>query len=157
MATLTFDGAVNTAVTLARQQFGEISLLFATGTPSSGAARTATDIDRLCVTCLAPNNRTAVFASTQWGEFAPPTIVDHPILGALPIAWPIQFDLPDAIEILRREGYEEPFTSVTLNQPLYPGVEQPAFVFQFADGSCVIIGCNDHQVNAISPSTIAVA
>ncbi len=157
MAMLTFDGAVNTAIGLARNEFGETSLLYATGTPSSGSARTAEDINRLCVTCGVSNNRTIILLSTQWGEFDPPTIVNYPTLGTQAIAWPIQFDLPQAIQILRRAGYEQPFTAVTLRQPLYPGVTQPDFVFQLADGSCVSIGCTDHLVHAISGSPITVA
>ena len=62
------------------------------------------------------------------------------------IPWPIEYDIVDACSALRQAGYSQLFTTVTLRWPLYPGVEEPSYIFGLLDGNFISVGVYTHKV-----------
>ena len=77
---------------------------------------------------------TIVIESNGYGKFKAPVFHPGVIIGNANIDEPVEMDAIQADKILKAEGYTGPYTSLTLLQPLYPGVDGPSYVFHMFDG-----------------------
>jgi hypothetical protein len=68
------------------------------------------------------------------------------------IPWLIEMDITQADNLLKQAGYSEPYSSVTLRRPLYPGMIQPFYSFQMESEGFVFVGVYDGSVNRESAS-----
>lgn len=62
------------------------------------------------------------------------------------IPLPIKMDVGEAITLLQKAGYTDPFTSVVLRWPLTPGNNEPYYIFEM-QGSFTFVGVYDGKVN----------
>jgi hypothetical protein len=94
-----------------------------------------------------PYNTTVMlrYDKGSWGK------LDHicePWLEDVVIPLPIKMDLIEAIILMSKAGYTDPFTSVTLRWPLYPGVNEPYYIFGMpSKGVWVFVGVYDKKVH----------
>ncbi|MFD2573183.1 hypothetical protein ACFSUS_21250 [Spirosoma soli] len=141
---LNFLGRVNIAMRLIREQYPDAQLyeVQATGKrPSTNP----NDISQLKVVCRAGKG-TAIISSTGWGEFGPVSYVDQPWLEDVVINWPVSMDLSEADSLLKQAGFTGSYGNVTLRHPLYPGVDEPYYIFGMTSGQYVFVGVNDKKV-----------
>lgn len=61
------------------------------------------------------------------------------------IKYPLKRSMSDCLKLMHKAGYEEPVGAVTVRKPLYPGVDEPYFIFNI--GTCfVFVGINSGKV-----------
>ncbi len=70
-----------------------------------------------------------VFLENNNGQFGTPADVSQPWLGDVIIPLPIQLGLDEAIRLKDHAGFTDPFSAVVLRWPLYPGVNEPSYIF----------------------------
>jgi hypothetical protein len=87
-----------------------------------------------------------VFVYYRAGAFEQPTRVLYPWLEDVLIPLPIQLGLAEAIALKNQAGYTGPFTSVVLRWPLYPGVEEPSYIFNVSHVGYVFVGVYSRRV-----------
>jgi hypothetical protein len=63
-----------------------------------------------------------------------------------PIPWPVKMELAEAFESIRSAGYENRFLGVSLRWPLYPGIDEPHYIFELDDERYVFVGVNSKVV-----------
>jgi hypothetical protein len=136
----------NIAVRLVRDQYPDAELYEGDGTPPNGPTTNVQDVTSWRFVFRLPNNRTALIHSTDWGEFGPVEVVDQPWLEDRVIPWPIEMDITEAAQLLQHGGHTGPFGAVTLRWPLYPGSNQPYYIFGMTDGTYVFVGIYDKSV-----------
>lgn len=129
MAILSFNGRVNIAVRIVKEQYPEANLYEADGIATGGPTTDPAQIDQLTVVFQYINSSTVIIKETGYGEFGPPEYIDSPVGDDIVIDWPIEMDLPKATELKVNAGYKDPFSNVTLRNPLMPGVTHPYFTF----------------------------
>ena len=139
MAILSFNGNVNIAVRIVTGQYPDAKLYEADGVASGGPTQDPNRIDQLRVVFQNPNNTTVIIKSTTWGEFGEPELVKQPWLGDRVIDWPVDMDLPKAVELKDAAGYAQAFDTVTLRNPLGPTVTNPFFIFGDGSGTYVFV------------------
>jgi hypothetical protein len=139
MATLSFNGMVNIAVRIVTGQYPDAKLYEADGVASGGPTKDPRGIDQMRVVFQNPNNTTVIIKSTAWGEFGKPELVKQPWLGDRVIDWPVDMDLPKAVELKDAAGYTQAFDTVTLRNPLGPTQTNPSFIFGGGSGSYVFV------------------
>ncbi|KAJ3534132.1 hypothetical protein NM688_g7181 [Phlebia brevispora] len=144
---LSYLGNVNDAVRIVQAQYPEAVLYVVDGTTADGKP---TDDPRAItkLRVIFGYEGTTVFITSKetWGEWNDPTRIPEPLIGTRVIPWPINFDIVQAYEVLRQRGYTESFTTVTLRWPLYPGVEEPYYIFGLTSGQNVFVGVYTHTV-----------
>lgn len=146
VATLSFLGLVNEAVQLVRKQEGSDAQLYVgIGTPKEPTTNVK-DVTNWRFIFTLSDNRTAYIQTISWGEFGPIKVVDEGIVGNRNIPWPFDMDITDAAKLLQQAGYTGPFETVTVRFPLYPGINQPFYIFDMTDGSQVYVGIYDGSV-----------
>jgi hypothetical protein len=90
----------------------------------------------------------AVFLPYRDGSFVQPTIIAYPWVGDVLITQPVRLELEEAILLKDLAGYNEPFSSVVLRWPLYPGVNEPSYIFTDAsNGKHIFVGVNSLLVS----------
>ncbi len=146
MATLSFLGMANIAVRLVTDEYPEAQLYEGDGTSPKGPTTNVQDVNSWRFVFSLPNNRTAFIHSTDWGEFGPIEVVPFPWLEDVVIPWPIDLELTDAAQLLQQAGYTGAYGTVTLRWPLYPGNNQPFYIFGMTDGTYVFVGIYDKSV-----------
>jgi hypothetical protein len=129
MAILSFNGRVNIAVRIVKEQYPKAALYEADGTASKGPTTDPAKIDKLRVVFRNENNTTVIITETGYGEFGKPQLIPHPWLEDIIIKWPIKMDLPDANKLKEEAGYTNPYANVTLRNPLGPTKSNPYFIF----------------------------
>jgi hypothetical protein len=129
MAILSFNGRVNIAVRIVKEQYPEAELYEADGTASGGPTTDPAKIDQLRVVFRNVNNSTVIITETGYGEFGPPQLIPHFWAGDVVIKWPVNMDLPQANQLKEQAGYTDPYSNVTLRNPLGPTVSNPYFIF----------------------------
>lgn len=87
-----------------------------------------------------------ITSTAIWGEWNPPTRIGQPWLEDRVIPWPIDYDIVDACDALRKAGYSQSFSTVTLRWVLYPGVDEPSYIFGLSDGYFIFVGVYTHKV-----------
>lgn len=91
-------------------------------------------------------HNTAILTSTGWGEFGAIETSLEPWLGDVVVDWPIKLELLEAFGLMQAAGFTDPIDAMTLRQPLYPGLEEPYYIFSFPDGKFVAVGVEDSKV-----------
>lgn len=129
MSTLSFNGCVNIAVRIVSEKYPDAKLYEADGVATGGPTTEPTGIDSMRVVFQNSDNTTVVISTTTWGEFGEPEQISQPWLGDRVIDWPIDMDLPKANQLKQDAGYNQPYTTVTLRNPLGPKKTNPFFIF----------------------------
>ena len=93
-----------------------------------------------------PNSTVLVYQIN--GQFEAPRHIDEPFLEDRVIPLPIHLGLEQAELLARKAGYDEQITSTTLRWPLYPGVDEPSYIFAMPSiHSFVFVGVYTHKVS----------
>ena len=129
MAILNFVGRVNIAVRIVTEQYPDAKLYEADGVSSSGLTTDPLKIDKLRVVFQNKDNTTVIINSTGWGEFGEPELIHQPWLEDIVIQWPVEMDLDEANQLKEAAGYKEPYSNVTLRNPLGPKKSNPYYIF----------------------------
>lgn len=144
---LSYLGRVNIAVNLVKDKYPASKLYEVDGIPTKGATTDWKDIDSLKAVFTAGNNDTAIVKSTGWGEWGKVDYVHEPWVEDVVVPWPVDLELSDAVDLMKKAGYTLPFGAVTLRWPLYPGVKEPYYIFTLTNGAHVFVGCYDKSVS----------
>ena len=153
MTTLSFLGMVNIAIRLVTDAYKGAELYEADGVATSGSTTEATGIDKMRVVFNVPAdgssiNTTAIIESTTGGEFGKIQHIDQPWLEDRVIPWPVEMDLPKAVELLQAAGHTQPFKNVVLRWPLGPSFDEVYYIFGMLDGRYIFVGTQTGTVSA---------
>jgi len=129
MAILSFDGRVNIAVRIVKEQYPNAQLYEADGIASDGPTKDPAKIDKLRVVFNNEYKSTVIIKETAYGEFGEPQLIAEPWLEDVVINWPVKMDLPKANELKEKAGYTNAYGAVTLRNPLGPKPGNPYFIF----------------------------
>ena len=129
MAMLSFNGRVNIAVRIVTEQYPQAKLYEADGVAAGGATTDPAKIDQLRVVFRNLDNTTVIIKEVGYGEFGKPVLIPEPWLEDVVIAWPVGLDLPEANQLKAQAGYPQPYSTVTLRNPLGPVSGNPYFIF----------------------------
>ena len=129
MAILSFNGRVNIAVRIVTEQYPEAKLYEADGVATGGPTTDPAKIDQLRVVFRNVGNTTVIIKEIAYGEFGQPQLIREPWLEDVVIQWPISMDLPQANKLKEEAGFKNPYTTVTLRNPLGPTRSNPYFIF----------------------------
>jgi len=129
MAILSFDGRVNIAARIVKEQYPKAQLYEADGVASKGPTTDPAKIDHLRVVFRNADNSTVIIKETAYGEFGKPQLIQEPWLEDVIIQWPVKMDLPEANKLKEAAGYTQPYGAVTLRNPLGPTLGNPYFIF----------------------------
>lgn len=147
--TLSFVGRVNVAVRIVQiEDHNPSARLYevqATAPDGSGVTKPAA-LTHLQVVFSLPNSRCAIINSTAGGTFHAVEYRNTPWLQDLALAWPIEMDAAEADALLKKSGYISPYDGMTLRWPVYPGINQPYYIFTMVVGLFVFVGVNDKTV-----------
>jgi hypothetical protein len=144
---LSFLGMANIAVRLVREKYQDAELYEGDGISPGGPTTKVQDVNSWRFVFRAGGGGTAIIKSTVWGEFGPIQYIAEPWLEDRVIPWPIEMDITQADNLLKQAGYTGPYSSVTLRWPLYPGMNQPFYIFQMENEGFVFVGVYDGSVN----------
>jgi hypothetical protein len=78
-------------------------------------------------------------------KFSNVKIVDKPWLEDCVIDT-VGLGLAEAIDLMRAANYDAAFAAVTLREPLYPGVDEPSYIFGCPELGHVFVGVNSKKV-----------
>lgn len=145
-AVLSFLGMANIAVRLVTQKYPGAKLLEGDGISPSGPTTDVKNVNSWRFVFRTADGGTAFIRSSVWGEFYPITYVHEPWMEDVVIPWPIKMDITEAGELLKKAGYTKPFGNVTLRWPLYPGINEPYYIFGITGGPYVFVGIYDKKV-----------
>ena len=113
-----------------------------------GAATTSpNDMTRLWIRCLV-NGGTAEIISTNSLSFDPVQFHPGGVIGVHSLPWPMGMDAMQAAILLEQAGYTGTFTSISLFCPIYPGLNEPYYVFAMSTGPSIWVGITSHDVFA---------
>lgn len=144
--TLSFLGMANIAVRLVTQRYPGAQLYEGDGISPSGPTTDVKNVNQWRFVFRTQDGGTAIIKNRTWGEFGPIEYIPQPWLEDVVIPWPIKMDITEADRLLKQAGYTNPYGAVTLRWPLYPGIEEPYYIFGFPGGSYVFVGVYDGQV-----------
>lgn len=103
------------------------------------------DLSQLRIVCRVEGG-TALVSSTGADTFGPVDFIAQPWLGDRDIPWPVAMDVMEAVILLQDAGFRKPFRTITLRQPVYPGMVEPYFIFGMTSGEFVFVGSNSGDV-----------
>lgn len=144
---LSFLGMANIAVRLVRDRYQDAQLYEGDGISPGGPTTKVQDVNSWRFVFRAGDGGTAIIRSTVWGEFGPIQYIPEPWLEDRVIPWPIDMEITKADDLLKQAGYTQPYSSVTLRWPLYPGMNQPFYIFQVEGVGFVFVGIYDGSVH----------
>ncbi|KAF4959592.1 hypothetical protein FSARC_10678 [Fusarium sarcochroum] len=143
---LSWDGFVNIGYNLIKKQYSDAALYEIDATPlTRKPVSNEWGLVNNRIVCGLSGNKTAIIQSTGWGEFGSVQVIDSPWLGDAAINWPVSLEIHDAFSILRKGGYKQPIEAVTLRQPVYPGDDQPFYIFSIGN-EFIAVGVNDKKI-----------
>ncbi|MFI1169706.1 hypothetical protein ACH4UM_40755 [Streptomyces sp. NPDC020801] len=142
----------NIAVRKVTAQYPGARLLEGQGVSPTGPTCKPAKVNSWRFVFSVPRNRTVTIQSTQWGEFAEPVEIARPWLGDQVIDWSPEnyLDIQDAAKAARNWGMTDAYRSVTLREPLYPGIAQPYYIFNVSNGSHIAVGAEDGTVTTFN-------
>ncbi|KAF4450451.1 hypothetical protein F53441_6450 [Fusarium austroafricanum] len=144
---LSWDGFINVGINLIKKKYTDAKLLEVDARPLT---RKPVDNEwglvNNRIVCGLSGNKTAIIESKGWGEFGQVQTINSPFLGDVVISWPVPLDIHDAFSILRKGGYKQGVSAVTLRQPLYPGDDQPFYIFSIGN-EFIAVGVNDKKIH----------
>lgn len=95
-------------------------------------------------------NTTAIIVA-DGGQLGPVQHIEQPWLEDRVIPLPIPTGLATAERLARAAGYDDPIASTNLRWPLYPGVDEPLYIFAIpGDNVRVFVGVYTHRVTTQS-------
>ncbi|HEY0080544.1 MAG TPA: hypothetical protein VGB73_18210 [Pyrinomonadaceae bacterium] len=145
--TLSFLGMANIAVRLVNQKYPGSQLYEGDGVSPMGPTTDVRQVSQWRFVFRTADGGTAMIRSRTWGEFYPVEYYSSPWLEDIVIPWPIKMDIVQADQLLKQAGYTQPYGAVTLRWPLYPGNEQPFYIFGMGGGMYVFVGVYDGSVS----------
>ena len=86
-----------------------------------------------------------ITSKAAWGKWNLPETVGSPFVGDRVIPWPIKLKLTAAHDLMVKAGYDVPFSTITLRWTLYPGVNEPHYIFGTEKGF-IFVGVYTHKV-----------
>lgn len=97
---------------------------------------------------------TAFINSTEWGEWGPVDFVGSMWLECQPIPMPDDkyMEPQEAHKKMVAKGYDGPFLNMIFRKPLYPGVEEPKYIFTMTTGLFVLVGAITGKVETEEPA-----
>lgn len=144
---LSWDGFINVGLNLIKKQYPHANLLEVDATPlTRKPVQNEWGLVNNRIVCGLSGNKTAIIQSTGWGEFGKVQTINSPFLGDQVIPWPVNLDIHDAFTILRKAGYKQAIYAVTLRQPLYPGDDQPFYIFNTGT-EFIAVGTKDKKIH----------
>ncbi|KAF5249444.1 hypothetical protein FANTH_5325 [Fusarium anthophilum] len=144
---LSWDGFINVGLNLIKKKYPNANLLEVDATPlTRKPVENEWGLVNNRIVCGLSGNKTAIIQSTGWGEFGKVQTIDSPFLGDTIISWPVALDIHDAFTILRKAGYKQAIYAVTLRQPLYPGDDQPFYIFDTGP-EFIAVGTKDKRIH----------
>ncbi|RYC91367.1 hypothetical protein BFJ63_vAg5955 [Fusarium oxysporum f. sp. narcissi] len=144
---LSWDGFINVGLSLIKKQYPHANLLEVDATPlTRKPVQNEWGLVNNRIVCGLSGNKTAIIQSTGWGEFGKVQTINSPFLGDQVIPWPVTLDIHDAFTILRKAGYKQAIYAVTLRQPLYPGDDQPFYIFNTGT-EFIAVGTKDKKIH----------
>ncbi|KAL7756056.1 hypothetical protein ACKLNR_013049 [Fusarium oxysporum f. sp. zingiberi] len=144
---LSWDGFINVGLNLIKKQYPHANLLEVDATPlTRKPVQNEWGLVNNRIVCGLSGNKTAIIQSTGWGEFGKVQTINSPFLGDQVIPWPVTLDIHDAFTILRKAGYKQSIYAVTLRQPLYPGDDQPFYIFNTGT-EFIAVGTKDKKIH----------
>jgi hypothetical protein len=144
---LSWDGFINVGLNLIKKQYPNANLLEVDATPlTRKPVENEWGLVNNRIVCGLAGNKTAIIQSTGWGEFGKVQTINSPFLGDQVIPWPVALDIHDAFTILRKAGYKQAIYAVTLRQPLYPGDDQPFYIFN-TGSEFIAVGTKDKKIH----------
>jgi len=153
MAVLSFLGMANIAVRLVSKKYPGAKLYEGDGVSPSGPTTDVKNINSWRFVFQLPDNATATIQSSVWGEFQPIQYIPQPWLGDIVIPWPIKMDITEADRLLKRAGYTKAYGTANLRWPLYPGNNEPYYIFGFGQSVFVFVGVYTGQVTRHSATS----
>ncbi|GAA4348109.1 hypothetical protein GCM10023185_03720 [Hymenobacter saemangeumensis] len=146
-AILSFLGRVNIAVRLVQDQYPDAALYEVEALPPSPRSCTnPNELSKLKVVFQAGKG-TVIIESTGWGTFGPVQYIAQPWMEDVVIPWPVRMEATEADSLLKKAGYTGAYGAMTLRHPLYPGINQPYYIFSMKTGQYVFVGVNDKKVS----------
>lgn len=99
---------------------------------------------------------TVFINSTTWGEWAAPTFIGQPWLEDQPIPMPDEkyMEPQKAHQRLIDNGYPPTFLGLTFRKPLYPGVDEPKWIFAMPDGPYLLVGAISGKIESSEGSDL---
>lgn len=147
MAILSFNGRVNIAVRIVTKQYPQAKLYEADGIAMAGPTTSPAQVNHMRVVFQNINNTTVIIEETGYGEFSNPILVPQPWLEDVVISWPIKMDLPEANKLKEKAGFKQPYSTVTLRNPLGPKPGNPCFIFGSKGQPFIFVDTVTGQVN----------
>jgi hypothetical protein len=149
MAILSFDGRVAIAVRIVTAQYPQATLWEADGRATGGPTTDPAKMDKMKVVFGNDHGReTVTIQEIKYGEFGKPELTKQPWTEDVVIQWPIKMDLPEANALKEKAGYKQPYTAVTLRNPLGPKKTNPFFIFSTTDKRNVFVDVVTGKVHA---------
>ncbi|RBQ68153.1 hypothetical protein FVER14953_08654 [Fusarium verticillioides] len=128
---LSWDGFINVGLNLIKKQYPNANLLEVDATPlTRKPVQNEWGLVNNRIVCGLSGNKTAIIQSTGWGEFGKVQTINSPFLKA---------------------GYKQAIYAVTLHQPLYPGDDQPFYIFNTGP-EFIAVGTKDKKIHNFGAS-----
>jgi hypothetical protein len=144
---LSFLGAVNIAVRLVREQFPDAQLFVVEASPPTPEYVTnPTALTHLSLVFDIKSGTAFISSTDVWGEFGPVTHKPDKWTGVEIIHLPIAMEAVKADELLKKAGYTDSYSGFSLAQPLYPGCNEPYYMFNLKSGQCIYVGTKSKKV-----------
>lgn len=143
---ISWDGFVNIGFNLIKKEYPDAQLYEIDATPATKEpVFNEWGLVNNRIVCRLDGNKTAIIQSNGWGSFGSVQTIDAPFLGDVVLKWPVSMVIHDAFSILRKAGYEQAVSAVTLRQPLNPTDDQPFYIFNIGN-EFIAVGVNDKKV-----------
>jgi len=144
---LSFLGRVNIAVREVQKGYPNAQLYEVDATPPTSEGVTDPYLLSQLKVVFRAGSGTAIIKSTGWGSFGPVDYIPEPWLEDVVIPWPVNMDAKEANALMRNAGYNTPYSAMTLRHPLYPGENEPYYIFCMTNGTFVFVGVQDKKVS----------
>lgn len=141
----TFLEVLNKGIELVKAESAEAALFEADAMKIDTAGMTAEDIKEWRFVYYIPEFKTA-FISYKDSIFSNVTIIDQAWMEDCIIKEEVKMDLIEAIELLRKANYSDKFVDLTLRQPLYPGCNEPYYIFSCPKIGWIFVGTVSKKV-----------
>ena len=157
--TLSYLGNVNIAVDIVHKSYPKAEMyeveaqLPKKTTPATIDPR---DLTKLSVVFQNVDNSTVIIDSgNARGTWDTPQLIAQPWFEDIVIPWPIKLEIVDAVDLMRKAGFTEPFYNCTLRHLLKRGSpedKEPCYIFELETGKYVFVGVYSHKVfDSITP------
>lgn len=128
MEKLNFIQCASLGIHQVLEQYPSALLLEIDSAKSKGGSLNADDLDSMRIVFAYQDVQTIIIESSSFESFGEPLLIDEPFGGNIPIKdWPVKIDLSEALELIRKAGFEKPFSTVTLRHPMIKGAQHPVY------------------------------